>query len=87
MAHHASAKKRIRTNARRRKVNRSRVSRIRTWVRKTEEALAGGSHRDASSALRVAEGELRRGVNKGVLRLRTVSRKVSRLNARVRALA
>ncbi len=87
MAHHASAKKRIRTNARRRKINRSRVSRIRTLVRRAEEALAGGSHPDASSALRVAEGELRRGVNKGVLRLRTVSRKISRMNARVRALA
>lgn len=86
MAQHASAKKRIRTNACRRKINRNRVSRIRTWVRKAEEALAGGSHQDATSAVRVAEGELRRGVNKGVIRLRTVSRKVSRLNARVRAL-
>ncbi len=87
MAHHASAKKRIRTNARRRKINRSRVSRIHTFVRKVEEALAAGHHAAARSALRTAEGELRRGVGKGVLRPGTVSRKVSRLNARVRALA
>ncbi len=87
MAHHASAKKRIRTNARRRKINRSRISRIHTFVRKVEEALATGNHTRAHAALRAAEGELRRGVNKGVVRLGTVSRKVSRLNARVRALA
>ena len=87
MAHHASAKKRIRTNARRRKINRIRMSRVRTFVRRVEEALASGNHETAREALRVAEAELRRGVNKGVLQLGTVSRKVSRLNTRVRALA
>ncbi len=87
MAHHASAKKRIRTNARRRKINRSRMSRIRTLVRAVERAVEDGSYETASQALRAAEGELRRGVNKGVMRLRTVSRRVSSLNARVRALA
>ena len=87
MAHHASAKKRIRTNARRRKINRTRMSRVRTFVRRVEEALASGNQETAREALRVAEAELRRGVNKGVLQLGTVSRKVSRLNTRVRALA
>ena len=87
MAHHASAKKRIRTNARRRKINRTRMSRIRTFVRRVEEALAAGHHETAHAALRAAEAELRRGVTKGVLQLGTVSRRVSRLNARVRALA
>ena len=87
MAHHASAKKRIRTNARRRKINRTRMSRVRTFVRRVEEALASGNHENAREALRVAQAELRRGVNKGVLQLGTVSRKVSRLNTRVRALA
>ena len=87
MAHHASAKKRIRTNARRRKINRTRMSRIRTFVRRVEEALAAGRHETAHAALRAAEAELRRGVTKGVLQLGTVSRRVSRLNARVRALA
>lgn len=87
MAHHASAKKRIRTNGRRRKINRNRMSRVRTFVRKVEEALEAGNHETAHEALRGAEREMRRGVNKGVLRLGTVSRKVSRLNTRVRALA
>lgn len=87
MAHHASAKKRIRTTARRRAVNRSRLSRVRTMLRKVEEAIASGDHAAAMTAFRAAEGDLVRGGQRGVVPARTVARRLSRLNARVRALA
>ena len=86
MAHHASAKKRIRQTARRTEVNRSRVSRIRTFVKKVEMALAGGDKTAAAEALRVAEPELMKGVQSGVLHKNTASRKVSRLAARIKSL-
>lgn len=86
MAHHASAKKRIRQTERRTEVNRSRVSRIRTFVKKVEQALAGGDKTAAAAALRDAEPELMKGVQAGVLHKNTASRKVSRLAARVKAL-
>jgi small subunit ribosomal protein S20 len=86
VAHHRSAKKRIRQTEKRTAVNRSRMSRIKTFVRKVEDALAKGDH-DATRAVFVeAEPELRRGVTKGVLHLNTASRKISRLSRRVRAL-
>jgi small subunit ribosomal protein S20 len=86
MAHHASAKKRIRQTERRTEVNRSRVSRIRTFVKKVEQAIAGGDKAAAAAALHVAEPELMKGVQAGVLHKNTASRKVSRLAARVKAL-
>ena len=86
MAHHISAKKRIRQTERRTEVNRSRTSRIRTFVKKVETALAGGDKTAAVAALRVAEPELMKGVQAGVLHKNTASRKVSRLAARVKAL-
>ena len=86
MAHHASAKKRIRQTERRTAVNRSRVSRIRTFVKKVEQAITGGDKAAAADALRVAEPELMKGVQAGVLHKNTASRKVSRLAARVKAL-
>lgn len=86
MAHHASAKKRIRQTERRTAVNRSRVSRIRTFVKKVETALAGGDKTAAVEALRVAEPELMKGVQAGVLHKNTASRKVSRLAARIKTL-
>ena len=86
MAHHASAKKRIRQTERRTAVNRSRVSRIRTFVKKVETLIAGGDKTAAAEALRVAEPELMKGVQAGVLHKNTASRKVSRLAARVKAL-
>jgi small subunit ribosomal protein S20 len=86
MAHHQSAKKRIRQTARRTEVNRARVSRIRTFVKKVETALAAGDKEAASAAFKMAEPELMRGVTRGVLHKNTASRKVSRLSARIKSL-
>ena len=86
MAHHISAKKRIRQTERRTEVNRSRVSRIRTFVKKVEVAIAGGDKTVAAAALRDAEPELMKGVQAGVLHKNTASRKVSRLAARIKSL-
>jgi small subunit ribosomal protein S20 len=82
----ASAKKRVRQTARRTEVNRSRVSRIRTFIKKVEVAIATGDKKAAQAALNAAEPEIMRGVTKGVLRRNTASRKVSRLSARIKVL-
>jgi small subunit ribosomal protein S20 len=86
MAHHASAKKRIRQTERRTEVNRSRVSRIRTFVKKVELAITGGDKAAAAEAMKAAEPELMKGVQAGVLHKNTASRKVSRLVARIKSL-
>ena len=87
MAHHKSAKKRIRQTASRTEVNRSRISRIRTFIKKVEVAIASGNATEAQTALKSAQPEIMRGVSKGVLSMGTASRKVSRLASRVKALA
>ena len=87
MANHKSSKKRIIRNANRAVINGARMSRIRTFVKKVEMAIASGDADAARAALRAAQPELQRGVTRGVLHKNTVSRKVSRLNARVKALA
>lgn len=87
MAHHKSAQKRIRQTAVRTKVNTARVSRIRSFVKKVELAIQGGDQAAAREALRVAQPEMMRGVTKGVFKQNTVSRKISRLSARVKAMA
>ena len=87
MANHKSAKKRIIRNANRALINGVRVSRIRTFVKKVDAAIAAGDADAAREALRAAQPELQRGVSRGVLHKNTVSRKISRLAARVRALA
>lgn len=87
MANSAQAKKRIRSNDRRALVNKSRVSRIRTFIRSVEEAIATGDKASASAALKSAQPEIMRGVTKGVLHQKTASRKVSRLAKRVGAIA
>jgi small subunit ribosomal protein S20 len=87
VAHHRSAKKRIRQTEKRTAINRSRVSRIKTFMRKVEAALAQGDFTTAQSAFAAAEPEIRRGVTKGVLHMNTASRKISRLARRVRAIA
>lgn len=87
MAHHASAKKRIRRNARRAQVNHSRIGRIRTIVKAVESAIAAGDKAAATEAFKQAMPELMRGRSKGVLHANTVSRKISRLNARIKALS
>lgn len=86
MAHHSSAKKRIRQTERRTEVNRARVSRIRTFVKKVEMLIASGDKTQAAEALRAAEPELMSGAQNGVLHKNTASRKVSRLAARIKAL-
>jgi small subunit ribosomal protein S20 len=86
MANSPSSRKRARQIERRTAVNKARRSRIRTFIRKVETALAGGNAEDAATALREAQPEIMRGVSKGVLHKNTASRKVSRLAARVKAL-
>jgi small subunit ribosomal protein S20 len=83
MAHHRSAQKRIRQTAKRTVVNRARVSRIKTFIKRVEQAVAGGDPEAARLALRAAEPEIRRGVRKGVLKLNTASRRISRLSRKV----
>lgn len=87
MANTAQSKKRARQSEARYEVNKARRSRIRTFVRKVEEAIASGNAEAAVAALRAAQPELDRGVTKGILHANTVSRKLSRLAARVKALA
>ena len=86
MANTPQAEKRIRRNDRRAAINKARVSRIRTQVRKVEEAIASGDRATAEAALKAAQPELMRGAQKGVMHKNTASRKVSRLSARVKAL-
>ena len=87
MANHKSSKKRIIRNANRAVINGARLSRIRTFVKKVEMAIASGDVDAARAALRAAQPEMQRGVTRGVLHKNTVSRKISRLNARVKSLA
>jgi small subunit ribosomal protein S20 len=79
----ASAKKRVRRNAKRTAINHSRKSRIRSLTRKVEEAIVAGDRTAAATALRAAEPEIMRGVTKGVVHKNTGSRKVSRLTRRL----
>ena len=87
MAHHASAKQRIRRNARRTEINRNRISRIRTFVKKVEVAIESGNREAAMAEFRAAQPEMHRGVNKGVLQRNTVNRRLSRLSARIKAMS
>jgi small subunit ribosomal protein S20 len=86
MAHTASARKRIRQTVRRTERNRARKSRMRTFIKKVELAVAGGDKGAATSALRDAQPEMQRAASKGVVHRNTVSRKLSRLAARIKAL-
>lgn len=87
MANHKSSKKRIRQTETRTEVNRARESRIRTFIKKVEAAIAGGKQADAQQAFKEAQPELMRGVTKGVVKMGTASRKLSRLSARIKKLA
>ena len=82
MANHTSAKKRIRRNARRAAINGARMSRIRTFIKKVETAIASGDNDAAREALRVAQPEIQRGVSRGVLHRNTASRKISQPGSR-----
>ena len=87
MANSPQSKKRARQIERRTAVNKARRSRIRTFLRKVEEAIAGGNAQVAADALKTAQPELMRGVSKGVVHKNTGSRKVSRLAAQLKKLS
>ena len=87
MANSPQAKKRARQIERRTAVNKTRKSRIRTFIRKVEEAIESSDKNAAVAALRAAQPELMRGVTKGIFHKNTASRKVSRLASRVKAIS
>lgn len=86
MANTPQAKKRARQNEARFQINKARRSRIRTFLRKAEEAIASGEKEAAAAALKALQPELMRGVTKGVFHKNTAARKMSRLSARVKAI-
>ena len=86
MANTASAQKRIRQTAKRMARNKARKSRVRSFVRKLEEAITTGDKSAAQEAFRAAQPEMQRAATKGTLHANTVARKVSRLSARVKAM-
>ena len=86
MANTPSAKKATRKIARRTAINKNRRSRVRTFLRKVEEALAAGDKSAAQAAFTAAQPELMRAASKGVLHRNTASRKVSRLAQRLKSL-
>ncbi|MHA3979520.1 30S ribosomal protein S20 [Halovulum sp. GXIMD14794] len=87
MANSPGAKKRVRQLARRTMINKSRRSRMRTFIRRVEEAIASGDSEKARDALKNAQPEIMRSVTKGILHKNTASRKISRLSARVKAIS
>ncbi len=87
MANTASARKRIRQTEIRTARNAARKSRMRTFIKKVETAIASGNKEQAAAALRDAQPELQRASGKGVIHANTVSRKISRLSARIKAIA
>jgi len=86
MANTPQAKKRIRRNANRETINHSRVSRIRTFIKAVESAIASGKKSDAAEALKQVQPEIARGVSRGVIHKNTAARKISRLSKRVASL-
>ena len=87
MANSPQAKKRVRTNTARARINSARRSRVRTFIKKVDLAVASGDKAAANEALRAAQSELMRGVARGVFKKNTAARTVSRMNARVKALS
>ena len=87
MANTRSAKKMVRKIARRTEVNRARTSRMRTFIRKVEEAIASGDQAASQTALKAAQPEIMRAAGRGILHTNTASRKISRLSSRIKGLA
>ena len=87
MANTKSAKKAIRKIARKTAVNKNRRTRMRTFIRQVEEAIAAGDQTQAQAALVAAQPEIMRSAQKGILHKNSASRKMSRLSARVKALS
>ena len=86
MANTPQAKKRIRRNAKRTTINHSRISRIRSFIKAAESAIAAGKKKDAAEALKAVQPEIARGVARGVIHKNTAARKISRLSKRVASL-
>jgi small subunit ribosomal protein S20 len=86
MAQHKSAKERIRQSKRRSEINRARTSRVRSFIKKVETAIATGNKTAAQTAFKDAQPEIHRGVRMGVLHRNAAARKLSRLSARIKAL-
>ncbi len=86
MANTRSAKKMVRKIARRTEVNRARTSRMRTFIRKVEEAIASGDQAASRTALQAAQPEIMRAAGRGILHKNTASRKISRLSSRIKGL-
>lgn len=86
MANTVSSKKSVRREARRTAIRKNRRSRMRTFVRKVEEAITGGDQKVAADALQAAQPEVMRAAQKGLMHKKTASRKISRLAARVKAI-
>jgi small subunit ribosomal protein S20 len=86
MANTPQARKRIRRNANRATVNHSRISRIRTFIKQVESAIAAGKKKEAAEALKQVQPEIARGVARGVIHKNTAARKFSRLSKRVASL-
>jgi len=86
MAHHKSAKKRIRQTARRTAVNRARMSRVRSHIKNVEIAIASGDKKAAQAAFKEAQPEIQRGAVKGVIHRNLAARKLSRLSSRIKKL-
>lgn len=87
MANHSASKKSIRKTERQNAINTERRSRIRTFIRKVESAIEEKDKQKAQEAFKIAQPELMRGVTKGVYKLNTISRKLSRLSSRIKAIA
>ena len=87
MANTPSAKKRVRQIQRKTEVNKARKSRIKTFIRKVEEAIQSKDVESAVESLKLAHPEIMRGANKGIFHKNTASRKISRLSSRVKAIS
>ena len=87
MANTSSAKKRIRNTLRKTDINKSRRSRIKTFVRKVEDAIESKDAKSAMDSLKAAQPEIMRGVTKGIFHKNTASRKISRLSSRIKAIS
>lgn len=87
MANHSSAKKAIRQTVKKTFVNKNRVSRIKTYIKKVLQEISSGSKESARVALILAQSELMKGVTKNVIKLNTASRKISRLSQRIKNMA
>ena len=87
MANTPSAKKRIRNTLRKTDINKSRRSRIKTFVKKVEDAIETKDVKSAMDSLKSAQPEIMRGVTKGIFHKNTASRKISRLSSRIKAIS